>query len=171
MSTLELITETITSGSQASVSFTPIAATYRDLEVHVRARGTQAAIIIDMRMQYNNDSGANYDYETGQAVSTTYNVFSAAGQTSAFVGDIASANAPAGYADLIIIDIADYRGTTFQKASLSQNSGHTGTAAGNHYAENLAQWWKSTAAITRVDIFPSAGAFVDGSIVSLYGRM
>ncbi len=63
---LELISEVTTSASQASVSFTSIAATYRDLEVHVRGRGTQSATLIDMRMRFNNDTAATLTPTTNE---------------------------------------------------------------------------------------------------------
>jgi hypothetical protein len=165
-----LITETVTSGSATNVQFAAIAGTYRDLEIRVRGRGTKAATLVDIRLRFNGDTGANYDVESQQANNTTNANFANAAATSAYVGNIAAASATANVADCIVIYVADYRGTTFQKAGNYIATLKTGTAAANLFNEVGSIWWRSTAAITQVDIFPSGNAFVDGTVVSLYGH-
>ncbi len=165
-----LITETVTSSSAASVSFTSIPATWRDLEVRVRGRGTNAGVLIDFRYRFNNDSSANYDYILLQP-HIGIGVFSGLAQTSGYMGVLAAAGATANYADFAKMLIADYRGTTFQKASVNISGCRTSSSTSTLYTELTTNWWRSTAAINRVDIFPSSNAFVDGSVVSLYGTL
>jgi hypothetical protein len=164
---LTLITETVTSGSAANVTFSPIPATYRDLQVRVRARGDTAAGNTDIRLQFNGDTANNYDWLEENRFGT------ANGNGVAFmaVGIIAAATATASYVSGFFIDIFDYRGTAFFKQAAS----YIGLIGAQNLAgmliDHRAGWWRSTAAITAVKVFPSAGNFVDGSVVSLYGRM
>ena len=166
-----LLNETVTAGSATNVSFTNIPAVFRDLEVRIRGRGTKpAAVNVDIRMRFNNDSGANYDSESLQGSGATPVAFGSLAQTSAYVGNLAAATAPANVGDAIIIAIPDYRGTIFQKVALYRATLKAGTSVvANLFTEAGSNFWRSTAAINRVDIFPSANAFVDGTVVSLYG--
>lgn len=165
-----LITETVTSSTAANVNFTSIPATYRDLEIRIRGRGAKAAVsLVDMRLQFNADTGANYDGQSLQAHGTTVVAFENLAQTNVYVGNIAAASSPSNAGDLVIIDVFDYRGTTFQKEGAYRNSLKRATTTGNVYQETGTFWWRNTAAITSVLVFPSSGGFVDGTVVSLYG--
>jgi hypothetical protein len=164
-----LIAETVTTGSATNVQFASIAATYRDLEVRVRGRGTTAATLVNMRMRFNGDTGANYDHNDHQLNNTATAGFSSVVQTSALIGNIAAATAPASVADFLQATVADYRGTTFQKAGHWKGSIKTSTAVTGLFNEQGSFWWRSTSAINQVDVFPTAGGFVDGTVVSLYG--
>jgi hypothetical protein len=166
-----LITETVTSGSATNVSFASIPADYRDLELRVRGRGTKAATLVDIRVRFNGDTGANYDAETQQANNTTNSNFASAGTTSLYVGNIAAASAPANVADYVEAVIADYRSTTFQKAGRYLATLKTAASAAGVFNESGSIWWRSTSAITQIDVFPSANAFVDGTVISLYGLL
>jgi len=44
-----------------------------------------------------------------------------------------------------------------------------GTTSSNLKILNQALWWRSTAAIMRLDLFPAAGNFVAGSRIRLIG--
>lgn len=165
---LELISEVVTSASQADVTFSSIATTWRDLEIVVRARGTGAATQVNLRVQFNGDTGANYSWSLLAGSGSAAASGSASGLTSIerlvdFPGASATANA-AGTAHLII---GDYRGTTFFKNVVAtvgarQATDKSGVGVGE---------WASTAAINAVKLFWNTGNFVDNSVVSLYGRM
>lgn len=166
-----LISEQTPSGT-GTVTFSSIPATYRDLMVIIRGRGTTAATSVAALLTFNNDTGANYDKERLTASGgTTVSAAGTAAATSIDLGGIAAANSTADVADAIRVEVFDYRGTTFQKAVHTQNSVKTGTATTNFVANVQSGWWRSTAAINRVDIVLNAGNFVSGSVVSLYGRM
>lgn len=167
-----LITETTTSSSATNVSFTSIPATYRDLEVRIRGRGTKSAVLVDIRMRFNADTTAIYDAESSQANGTTPNHFGSLAATSSYIGNIVAATGPTSASDTIVVSVFDYRGTTFRKSLHYRNSIKSGEAVqGNLYNESGVGWWRSTVAITQIDVFPSANGFVDGSVVSLYGLM
>lgn len=170
---LTLITETVTSGSAANVSFTPIANTYRDLEVRVRARGTVSATFSEIRMLFNNDTGNNYDYFEAftNTAPPTWSGGSAYAQPFMRLGYVAGATSTAAVSDLIMAHIGNYRGTTFQKAVISTGTLKVSTSGNSIYNVTENNWWRSTSAITRIDVFPVSGGFVDNSVISLYGRM
>lgn len=167
---LVLLSEVSTTSSAASVTFSAIPATYRDLELRIRGRGTTSATSIDIRMQFNGDTGGNYDGQGMQGHNATAGAFPFAAATSIYLGNLAAATAPANAADLINVVISDYRGTTFQKAGITQATLKQAASTTGLYIEIDAFWWRNTAAITSVVVFPSAGGFVDNTIVSLYGR-
>lgn len=170
-STLYLISEVVTSASAASVTFSSIPATYRDLEIRVRGRGTTSATEVNIDLQFNGDTGANYNSETLAIFSTGAPTSVQNVGTTAMVGTgIAAATAPVGAAGNALINILDYRGTTFNKTTNWIGGETKANSAGNIIAWTGYGEWKSTSAITSVKVFPAAGAFVDNTVVSLYGR-
>jgi hypothetical protein len=161
-----LISEVITSSSQASVTFSAIANTWRDLLIVVRGRGDTAATTAQVQVQANGDTGNNYDCEVdnrfGQAASDAV--------ASMRLGDLIAGSSPANFPGAVRIHVFNYRGTTFYKAFNSLNGVLTDTS-GSMFTNRNTGWWRSTAAITSLKVFLSAGNFVDGSVVSLYGSM
>lgn len=170
---LELISEVVTSGSAADVTFSAIAATYRHLEVVVNGRGNAGGVSnIDLRLQLNGDVGANYDYAVAESSGSGGTAFfGAAAQTSIFLGRLSAATAPADVPSLIEFEIGDYRGTTFQKSISSRCAHKLANNAGGTNQLTAGGAWRSSAAVTAVRLFPSGSTFVDGTLVSLYGRM
>jgi len=165
-----LITEVITASSQASVTFSSIATIYRDLEVVVRGRGTQSVTEIDIDLQFNGDTGNNYDEQTSYLYNSTFNAVShGVGRIKG--PNIAGASATSGVPGFIRMKIGDYRGTVFFKAVFCHGYWRPGTGAGDGTSFVGGGLWRSTAAINAVKVFPSAGNFVDGTVVSLYGIM
>jgi hypothetical protein len=166
-----LISEVVTSSSQASVSFSSIPNTYRDLIIIVRGRGTKSATSANLLLQFNGDTGANYDMQVLQGFGTGSGASESFGQTSAFVAQLSGATATANFAGNAQIRVFDYRGTTFFKNAYTPGgfqitTSGTGAAVGMFFNQ-----WRSTAAITSVLVFLDSGAFVDGSVVSLYGSL
>lgn len=167
---VSLISEVVTSGSAANVQFAAIPATYRDLELRVTGRGNIAAANTSIRFRFNADTGANYDMD-GMDYNNTPNLAQIIAGTAGQMGYIAGSTAPANSAEAAVLRIGNYRGTVFHKASTGHGSLKVGTGATQLYASIFANWWRSTAAITQIDVFPNSSTFVDGSVVSLYGIM
>lgn len=170
---LTLISSTTTSGSAASVTISSIPATYKDLELHVTGRGDAAGVTSAiLRLQFNGDTAANYDYEIYER-----NASGGAGdvggvaQTSIRLGSLPAATAGASRAGSSIVIIPDYAGTTFFKTVVVNNSRSLGTTTATQEIAVGGGEWRSTAAINAVKVLWSAGNFVDGSVVSLYGRV
>lgn len=167
--TVVLLAEITTSGSQASVTFDSIPDTYRDIIIRVRGRGDTAAAAIDIRAVINGDTGNNYHYEDLHASSTTSVITENVSQASLFLGYLPAASSTSNYAGMIETTLADYLGTTFFKAMISKYSFSLGTGSFSQGIGTSSGEWISTAAIDSIKVLPSAGAFVDGCIVSLYG--
>ena len=164
-----LINEIVTSGSQATVSFSSISSAYRDLEIRVRARGTAAATNAFVLARFNGDTAANYDWEDLHAFGSTVSAVQAVADTSLFLSIIPAASAPANAAGVIDTVIADYRGTTFYKALTSRSAVQIGTGGSTQGAYLTGGLWRSASAINSITILLGAGNFVNGSVVSLYG--
>lgn len=168
---MALIQEVITSGSQADVTFSSIPATYRDLILVVRGRGTNAAASGGVSIRLNGDSGANYDYEQIESFGSGSDLNQYVGQTAFRAGLLPQANATSGRAGQLTATIADYRGTTFAKSIMSQFSAFTGTGSFSIGAGIYGGGWRNSSAVNSLTALWEAGAFADGSVVSLYGRL
>ena len=164
---VELIDEVVTSSSQATVTFSSIPTTYRDLLIVVRGRSNRAGTNNDeVRLQFNGDTGNNYEYaRTGRAISSAFSDGNAT-QGSAWIGSISAATSTANLPGLVEATIGDYNGTTFHKVV---NGGSTAGGSGDTFTAKQGAIWRNTAAITSVVVL-MVSTFVDGSVVSLYGR-
>ena len=128
---LVLITETVTAASQASVTFSTITGTYRDLVVRVRGRGTNASANVSVLVRFNSDSGNNYNFGRYRFFGTTSSFTQATAQSSIDIGDLPAATATASYAGSVQVTVYDYRGTTFFKATQSEFGAPLSTGANN----------------------------------------
>lgn len=168
-----LISEVVTSGSQSSVSFTSISSAFRDLRIAIRGRSTNASSDTQTKFIFNSDTGSNYMYLGGlfsdSAAPSTNN--NNTGATSLLGPYLPANSAAANYAGVVELFIGDYRGTAFFKAITWMGASFNGTGSGNRTLWIGDGLWRSTSAITRVDVSFSSGNFVDGSVVSLYGLM
>lgn len=165
---LVLISEQTPSGT-ATVSFTSIPATYRDLVVIVRGRAAATAVASSIGLQFNGDTGANYFRQRLTGNNATASAAIAVAVTSMDIGNILAATATANFASGTEITIYDYRGTTFTKVAFSQMTYPETAAAAGQFVEIRSGGWNNTNAITQVDVICGSN-FVSGSVVSLYGR-
>lgn len=166
---LTLISEVVTSGSQAHVTFSAISGSYRDLVLIVRGRADKAATFDDMYIQFNGDTGANYDYLNQDANNTTVNYLNAVADTEIMTAWIPAASGLASVASPIEIVIPFYA-TAYHKTAMWNGMLKTSNALAGLYLRHGRGWWRSTAAITSVKVAPMGSNFENGSIVSLYGR-
>lgn len=155
--------------SQASVTFSSIPATYEHLMMLWTARGTDSGNP-DIYMQFNGDTGANYDRELLVGVGAAPSSGPAVAQTAIqAIGTMPGSTATAGRAAGGTIKIMSYARTTFWKTAVGDFSDIRATGSGNELAGMTGGIWRSTAAITSVTLLPSAGNFLTGSVFSLYG--
>lgn len=167
------LADVTTSGSQASVTFSNITGTYRDLEVSVTTRSTVSALTDTFKLQLNGDTGNNYNidhmhsYGGGQNLSETNNTSSATDTL------VVGASGSAGYVSNLLFTIKDYAGTTFYKSGFYYGASALGTSAINGGScigrSQGAFSWNSTAAITSIKLFFASGNFYNGSHVVLRG--
>lgn len=162
-----MISTTTLGASAASVTFSTIPGTYKDLIVVGQARSSIAATADTLRLQLNGDTAANYDYERE-------NRFGAgdAANAAAFIDvvGVAGSTAPANVADTFEIVIVNYAGTTFHKMVRAYSEVMTAASSGGLFRQTVSGRWRSTAAVTSVTILSPADNLVAGSIFTLYGR-
>lgn len=155
--------EIITSGGQATATFSTIPQGYRDLELRMYARGSTAATSVEAYIQFNGDTGNNYNWlrwnRTGTAGATPTNKIN--------IAEIPASTSPANIAGDSVSNIAAYTQTTFAKRATTVSGGRF--TAGS-YPQEATGDWTSTAAITSILVLLAAGNFVNGSIITLYGR-
>ncbi len=143
--------------------------TYRELRLVVDARGDTAATTTPINLRFNNDSGANYDYQFVQgnaAVAGALETFAAT--QIVFVG-MPAATAPANVSGGMELLCPNYAGTTWHKWIHGHNNIKRGTATTDLFVRTYLGNWRSTAAITRLSLTPAAGNFAIGSRFMLYG--
>ena len=145
-----------TSGTSSSYTFSSIPSTYTDLILVVNGSGSTA---MDSYIQVNGDTGANYSftrlYGTGSAAGSDRG----SSQTSMKAGNFStSPNAN-------LIHFMNYSNSTTYKTVLPR-SGDAGSGSAVIGAVGL---WRSTAAISSITLFVSAGTISSGAIFTLYG--
>jgi hypothetical protein len=138
----------------ASVTFSSIPATYRDLILVINTTGNTGA---GFYFQFNGDTGSNYSY--------VYALGESAGASSAVVtateGRMGNIETGLG---VHILNIMDYSATDKHKTVLVRSD----NAPANR-TWMFANRWASTSAITSVRIFPFGATMSSGATLSLYG--
>jgi hypothetical protein len=167
-----LLSEQVVSGTAATITFSSIPGTYRNLRLVMQARCDLAATFSDGYLQFNGDTAANYfrQYVNGNTTSA------GAGESGAAkVGmfSVECANGLASFAAPSVIEIPNYSGSTFKKASLSTSLFVNSTSITNNmFVSVTGSIWNGTpAAITSIVIgLTGSGNFITGSVFDLYAQ-
>jgi hypothetical protein len=152
---------TITLGSaQATVSFSSIPATYRDLRLVCWSSSNIVSQSIGVRL--NGDSGSNYSavWALGYGTTPTSASGSQSGVAQALIGGFTGASTSE--ASPLTFDLMDYSATDKHKSGVARY-GNTGESA------MAATRWANTAAVTSLQILMTSGGFNAGSTFALYG--
>lgn len=165
------IAESVLGVVTASVTFSSIPGTYRHLMVVWSGRGDNATASVGLIMQANGDTGANYDSELYQFHGSSSGPFvlESIGTATPTIGDMCAASATASFAGGGVIEIQNYAGTTFMKQATGRSAFKTANATGNVNHEVESWFWRNSAAINALKLFPSAGNFTAGTVLQLYG--
>jgi hypothetical protein len=157
--TYDLIASTTLAAASASVTFSSIPATYRDLILVLNGESGSA---LEISYRFNGDTGSNYSWLNAMGFVGGTNTFSISeNKIVAWLPNNLDANTRFDQ----ITQIMDYSATDKHKTTLnrfggrSSSTGLTSMAAGR---------WANTAAITSVVINGSAN-FAIGSTFNLYG--
>ena len=151
---------TNTLGSTAtSVSFSGISGAYTDLVVVVNAGDATPAFL---KLQFNSDTGANYSNTVLRGDGATAGSQRHSGNTFIYCDVYANLQGTLGQAPHVI-EIMNYSNTTTNKTCLIRA---TNAGLGIDIVAGL---WRSTSAITSVDLFVTGGTFMVGSTFTLYG--
>lgn len=159
-------TVTVGVSGTSLIEFNAIPQTYKHLQIRCIARGSS---IDAFRMQFNNDTSTNYSYHylfgarggsSGSSNGTTQSYGIA-------MWSMGMPNATSTFA-FGIYDILDYKNTDKYK-TVRGFDGWDGNGTGG--IETISSNWRSTSAITSINLFPSTGGvtFTQYSTFALYG--
>ena len=168
-------TQTVVSSPVATVTFSSIPATCQDLIFTVSGRSSASANADSLYIQFNGDSGNNYQnvfqYATGVANAPGGNgPTQAAGKAQ--ILQPPGASATANYSGFGTIEIDNYTNTTFYKQAMGLASTFVSNVA-NQSTAAILQFgiqWNNTSAITSATLGLGSGNFVAGTIITLKGR-
>ena len=155
-------TTTVSGTSTTVVTFNSISGSYTD--IIIIANGTNGVATENVEMRLNNDSGANYSRTilSGNGSSATSGRSTSSTQLRLDVTGYWNTTNPS----TTIIQLMNYsNSTTYKTVLVRSNNPSVGVDA-------LVGLWRSTAAITRVDLYPTVASgdyFASGSTFTLYG--
>lgn len=146
----------------ATQSFTNIPQDFQDLRLIISGTGNGGPM--DVRLRFNSDSGANYDFLRNLGNGNTNTFMNNVSQTDMNIGRLGGGTPQGGH---IVADIVRYAGTDARKYVTSQSVSYDGDALNQAYLGTHAGRWKSTVAITRIDLIVAFS--IDAGSASLYG--
>lgn len=154
-------TSTTTTNGVANITFSSIPAIYTDL-VLVISGGINAGV--RMKIQFNGDTGGNYNYTSMRASSSSSAAESSANTNACFIGAWHAGTSGNPLAvDNATIYIANYANTNVKKTVVSR------TATSQETWNNQA-WWNNTAAINSITFLSDGVQTINaGTVASLYG--
>lgn len=160
--TYEPIATATGNGTTATVTFSSISSGYTDLVIISSVLSTTAQFL---RMRFNGDSGTNYSqtaiYGDGTSASSTRTTSS----SNILVANLAVSGFSSTNPCFSRAHIFSYAGST-NKSILSENAyDQNGTGEVNRSVG----LWRSTSAITSIELYATAGAFSTSSTFTLYG--
>lgn len=154
--TYEPIATTTLGSAASSITFSSIPATYTDLRlILVSARVSGGAI----NYRFNSDSGSNYSKTRVYGFGTS--VGSDADVSATEIGT----NNYGTYLHLHTLDVFSYAGSTFKTCLYEVNGDNNGAGT----VSRGVGLWRSTSAITSIDILLTSGTIASGTTATLYG--
>jgi hypothetical protein len=149
---------TVTLGSAtASVTFSSIPATYRDL---ILVSDYKTSVASNSLLRFNGDSGSNYSYV--QMGANSSGVESYNGTVNALYLNVNSTQIEK--TTTTILNVMDYSATDKHKTNLLRNNGQNGDVVWAYTFR-----WANTAAITTMALTLTSGNYSAGSTFALYG--
>lgn len=153
---------TATASNSATISFTSIPQTYKELKVYVKnfKPATDAATLL---MRFNSDATANRHSDQGWSASaTTAQTFDATSVQISLGNDNSVATG------FIYVNLFDYTNTVTWKFALSQGITVDETTTTSYKYRNRFSLYNQTTAITSLDFFANSGNITSGTF-ELYG--
>lgn len=144
---------------------------YNHLLLHIQARGDTAATDTPMLLRLNNDSAGNYDWQHSAASAAAITAAETFAATSVRIGSMPANTGGASLFNAATILIPNYGGAIANKSLTGECSLKIGTASGNLIRFSTAGFWRSSTAVTRVTILPTAGNLQIGSRLTIYGLL
>jgi hypothetical protein len=159
-STYEPIATTTLGTAAATITFSSIPSTYTDLRLVFVFSGNAA---VNPRFRFNGDTGTNYSQTALMGDGATPQSTAATNQN--LLRFTLYNGLAAGVIGLRTLDVFSYTGSTFKtclttNSSDSNGSGQVGRDVG---------LWRSTSAITQIELISGSSTFDVGSTATLYG--
>lgn len=158
--TYEPIATTTLGSAASSITFSSIPSTYTDLRLVLVCT---TSVTTNATWRFNSDSGSNYSYTVisgnGTAASSSSNTnstaayFTAAGNTSTTIPH------------MYTLDVFSYGGSTNKTSLVTESSDDNGSGK----VASSVHLWRSTSAITSINIIISSGTYSTGTTATLYG--
>lgn len=161
--TYDLIQEQVLSSSAASVTFSSIPGTYKDLVLEMFVRGANASADVDIFGRFNSDTGSNYSFTVLTGNGSSASSARGTSQVRLYFGSVPAANAASNVYGTIYADLMSYANTNVNKTCQAR-SGDAGNAT-----RAMVTPWRSTSAVTAVELFAGAGNIASGSVFRLWG--
>ena len=158
--TYEPIATTTLGSAAANISFTSISASYTDIRVVLV--GSHETTATTLRMQVNSDTGTNYSYT--ELIGDGATASSSRGTSSSRI-NCGNANFNNTQPSLITVDWFSYTGSTNKTCLVTASQDRNGSGS----VLRTVGLWRSTSAITSVQLFPATGNFAAGTTATLYG--
>jgi hypothetical protein len=165
----QVIAETILDAPAADITFTNIPQTFRTLALHAVSRSDRAATQDSLGCRLNGDSAANYDRFWLQVNNGAVPTTEALAQTSIIFGQCTGNTAPANLASSTIVYFLEYARTVWEKPLLFHAVNKRGVVSGDISLWFGTGYWRSTAAITDIQIYALAGNLMTDTVVTLWG--
>lgn len=169
MGVVRPIAETILGADTATIDFTSIAADHMHLLLVVHARTTAAATSGDMLVRFNNDATAIYDRQLIQGIGGTASAAEGLAQTSGSIGSFPGGTAAANRFGGAMFFIPHYANAVHHKTGIAFGGRFTSTTTGTGVSSCRMTHWRSTAAINRITLFPTANDWLAATCATLYG--
>lgn len=163
---MQLIASTTLSGAAASVVFA-VPAGYSRLQGFYTGQGTAAAAAVSARIQFNSDTGTNYNFIYTQSNNGTTSTTDNTGQIAILVGTLTGATSTANFAGTGNFTVSNTGGGTFFPVVVGTATTFVTTT--NMYNGVYSGNWVSTAAITTVTFLLNTGNWATNSQFSLFG--
>jgi hypothetical protein len=155
--TYEPIATTTLGTAAATVTFSTITGSYTDLVLIAAIKGTVNDESINVR--FNSDSGSNYSHTTLIGTGSSAVSQRLSNQTSFRIGN---GNSDTNF-DAYVVSINNYSNSTTYKTTIARENASSVAVSAN------VGLWRSTSAITAIEIFRGSGNLVAGSTFTLYG--
>jgi hypothetical protein len=156
----------------SSLTFSSIPSTYDHLQIHAFSKDSRSPVYSSWGMQFNGDSGNNYNYASPQIDSRVSGPFAGNAITANGIpGGAEPGNSASSYRAASVAKLFDYRNTNKYTTVLAYG-GYVGFGDGSteqgivYPVEGM---WVNTAAVTSITILSGGGNFQAGTRFSLYG--
>jgi hypothetical protein len=156
--TYDSIATTTLGSASSQVTFSSIAGTYTDLVLISSVKPTTAGAGF-INLQFNSDTSANYSRTYLNGNGTVASGGRNTGETGAFIYGNGITSNPS----LFITHLQNYSNATTFKTLLTRVNDSANIVAA------FVNLWRSTSAITRIDINCASSTFAAGSTFTLYG--